>query len=55
VPEPRVLGPEVSDALRILSRGAPIWLAVDDAQWLDRLSAGVLDFCFRRRAGVRLV
>src|SRR5262249_12056847 len=38
----------VLDALRILSAGAPLVIAVDDAQWLDRPSAGVLEFCFRR-------
>jgi len=36
------------DALRILSDGPPLVVAVDDAQWLDRPSAGVLEFCFRR-------
>jgi DNA-binding CsgD family transcriptional regulator len=34
--------------LRILSSGAPVTIAVDDAQWLDSPSAGVLEFCFRR-------
>ena len=34
--------------LRILSGGSPLMVAVDDAQWLDRPSAGVLEFCFRR-------
>ena len=48
VPERRVLARGVLDALRILSRGAPLVIAVDDAHWLDRPSAGVLQFCFRR-------
>jgi DNA-binding CsgD family transcriptional regulator/tetratricopeptide (TPR) repeat protein len=47
-PERRVLARGVLDALRILSAGAPLVLAVDDTQWLDRPSAGVLEFCFRR-------
>ena len=34
--------------VRILSADAPLMVAVDDAQWLDRPSAGVLEFCFRR-------
>ena len=38
----------VLDALRILSADAPLVIAVDDAQWLDRPSAGVLEFCCRR-------
>ena len=38
----------ILDALRILSGRAPLVIAVDDAQWLDRPSAGVLEFCFRR-------
>ena len=48
VPEPRVLARGILDALRILSGDAPLMIAVDDAQWLDRPSAGVLEFCFRR-------
>ena len=48
LPERRVLARGVLDALRILSGGAPLVVAVDDAQWLDRPSAGVLEFCFRR-------
>ena len=38
----------ILDALRILSGATPLMVAVDDAQWLDRPSAGVLEFCFRR-------
>ena len=34
--------------LRILSRDAPLVLAVDNAKCMDRPSAGVLEFCFRR-------
>ena len=48
LPERRVLARGILDALRILSGGAPLVIAVDDAQWLDRPSAGVLEFCFRR-------
>jgi DNA-binding CsgD family transcriptional regulator/tetratricopeptide (TPR) repeat protein len=48
LPEPRVLARGILDALRILSGGAPLVVAVDDAQWLDHPSAGVLEFCFRR-------
>ena len=48
VPEPRGLARGILDALRILSADASLMIAVDDAQWLDRPSAGVLEFCFRR-------
>lgn len=47
-PDQRLLARGVLDALRILSAGSPLLLAVDDAQWLDRPSAGVLQFCLRR-------
>ncbi len=47
-PEPRVLARGILDALRILSGAAPLIVAVDDPQWLDRSSAGTLEFCFRR-------
>jgi DNA-binding CsgD family transcriptional regulator len=36
------------EALRALSGRSPLVIAVDDTQWLDRPSAGVLGFCFRR-------
>jgi DNA-binding CsgD family transcriptional regulator len=48
LPERRVLARGILDALRILSGRAPLMVAVDDAQWLDRPSAAVLEFCFRR-------
>ncbi len=47
-PEPRGLARGMLDTLRILSAEAPVVVAVDDACWLDRPSAGVLEFCFRR-------
>jgi DNA-binding CsgD family transcriptional regulator len=47
-PDPRVLARGILDALRILSGSAPVMVAVDDAQWLDRPSASVLEFCVRR-------
>jgi DNA-binding CsgD family transcriptional regulator len=48
LPERRVLARGILDALRILSTRAPLMVAVDDAHWLDRPSAAVLEFCFRR-------
>lgn len=48
LPDPRVLARGILDALRILSASAPLMVAVDDAQWLDRPSASVLEFCVRR-------
>jgi DNA-binding CsgD family transcriptional regulator len=48
LPEPRVLARGILDGLRILSGGGPLMIAVDDAQWLDRPSARVMEFCFRR-------
>jgi DNA-binding CsgD family transcriptional regulator len=38
-------------ALRALARAAPLVVAVDDVQWLDRPSAAVLGFAARRLAG----
>jgi len=40
----------VLDGLRVLASRAPLMIAVDDAQWLDRSSARVLEFCVRRLA-----
>jgi DNA-binding CsgD family transcriptional regulator len=47
-PDPRVLARGILDVVRTLSRPAPLMVAVDDAQWLDRPSASVLEFCVRR-------
>ena len=38
-------------ALRALARAAPLVVAIDDVQWLDRPSATVLGFTARRLAG----
>lgn len=46
--ERRALAHGVLGTLRALSHHWPLMVAVDDAQWLDRPSAGVLEFCFRR-------
>ncbi len=46
--EPGRLGFAVLDVLRLLARRAPVLLAIDDVQWLDPASAGVLRFALRR-------
>jgi len=48
MPDRQVLARGVLDAFRSLSRARPLLVAVDDAQWMDRPSADVLEFCFRR-------
>jgi DNA-binding CsgD family transcriptional regulator len=48
LPDPRVLARGILGTLQILSRTAPLMVAMDDAQWLDRPSASVLEFCVRR-------
>ena len=48
LPERQVLARGVLGAVRILSGSSPLVIAVDDAQWLDRPTAGVLEFCLRR-------
>jgi tetratricopeptide (TPR) repeat protein len=42
------IGLAVLDVLRVLARAGPILVALDDAQWLDPSSAGVLQVAFRR-------
>jgi DNA-binding CsgD family transcriptional regulator/tetratricopeptide (TPR) repeat protein len=46
--ERRMLARGILDMVRLLSAGAPLVIAVDDAQWMDRPSAAALEFCFRR-------
>lgn len=53
-PALRVLAQGTLDVLRMLSASAPLLLAVDDAQWLDRPTARVLEFVFRRLQGERV-
>ena len=48
LPERRVLARGVLDTVQALASRTPLMVAVDDAQWLDRPSAGVLEFCVRR-------
>lgn len=47
-PDTRALARGILDVLRTLSSEMPLMVAVDDAQWLDRPSASVLEFCVRR-------
>jgi DNA-binding CsgD family transcriptional regulator len=47
-PDPRALGMAFLDALRHDAAAGAVLVAVDDLQWLDPSSAGVLGFAFRR-------
>ena len=47
-PEPATIAVAVLSALRVLARGAPVLLAVDDVQWVDAASAGPLAYALRR-------
>ena len=48
VPDPHAIGLAVLDVLRALAARGPTLVALDDAQWLDPASAGVLQIAFRR-------
>jgi DNA-binding CsgD family transcriptional regulator len=52
--DPRALGLAVADGLRTLAVEAPVLVAIDDIQWLDASSAGVLAFALRRLAESRV-
>ena len=47
-PHPRAVALGALGVLRTLATATPVIIAVDDAQWLDRPSAGVLEFIARR-------
>ncbi len=47
-PDPRAVAVAVLSVLRVLSRSEPVLVAVDDVQWLDTASAGVLGYAARR-------
>ena len=51
----RAVGTAALSVVEALARDAPVVLATDDVQWLDRSSAHVVEFCARRlpaRAGL---
>jgi DNA-binding CsgD family transcriptional regulator len=47
-PDPRAVGLAVLDFLGTLAASAPVLVAIDDLQWVDSSSAGVLQFALRR-------
>jgi DNA-binding CsgD family transcriptional regulator len=47
-PDAHAIGLGVLDVLRVLAADAPVVVALDDAQWLDPASAGVLGVALRR-------
>jgi DNA-binding CsgD family transcriptional regulator len=49
-PDQRAVSCAVLDVLRLLATDSPVILAIDDAQWLDGPSAGVIEFAVRRFA-----
>ena len=47
-PDPHAIGLAVLDALSALAERGPVLVALDDMQWLDRASAGVIQIALRR-------
>jgi DNA-binding NarL/FixJ family response regulator len=47
-PEPRAIFAGFAGVLRSISRQAPVLVAVDDQQWLDKSSARALEYVWRR-------
>jgi predicted ATPase len=47
-PDAHAIGLAVLDVLRVLAERGPVVVAVDDGQWLDPASAGVLQIALRR-------
>ena len=47
-PNPRAIGLALLDVLRTLAEEGPVLIALDDLQWLDSSSAGVLQIALRR-------
>ena len=47
-PQPQVVALAVLSALRSLTAGGPLLVALDDAQWLDRASEDALTYAVRR-------
>ena len=47
-PDTHTIGLAILDVLRVLTEHGPVLVALDDVQWLDPSSAGVLQIAFRR-------
>jgi DNA-binding CsgD family transcriptional regulator len=47
-PQPRAVAAAFLTTLRVLSRGRPLLVAIDDVQWLDPASLGLLEYAVRR-------
>src|SRR4051794_36743574 len=47
-PDTRVLGLSLLSTVRVIAEERPALIAIDDVQWLDASSAGVLTFMLRR-------
>jgi DNA-binding CsgD family transcriptional regulator len=52
--EPRAIGLAFLDVLKVLAADAPVLVAIDDFQWLDRPSARTLLFALRRLGDERV-
>jgi DNA-binding CsgD family transcriptional regulator len=52
-PKPPQVAQAALNLIRAMAAGRPLLLVVDDLQWMDRSSAGVLGFVVRRLAGSR--
>ena len=50
-PDPRAVAVALLSAVRVLTRSEPVLVAVDDVQWIDSASAGVLGYAARRLRG----
>jgi DNA-binding CsgD family transcriptional regulator len=50
LPDQRALSVAVTGALREQTADGPVLIAIDDAQWLDESSGGLLAYAFRRLA-----
>jgi predicted ATPase len=48
VPDAHAIGLAVLDIFHVLTARAPVLIALDDLQWLDRASAGALQVALRR-------
>ncbi len=53
-PDPRAIGLAVLDVLRALAQEGPVVIGLDDVQWLDGPSAGVLQMALRRLTSERV-